>query len=312
MTPVTRPLALVTGASSGIGADLARELGRDGHDLVLSARTIAPMEALAAELRAYGANSTIIGADLGRPGAAAELVSEIGSRGLTIDVLVNNAGLGAIGRTDRIDSQRIGDMLQVNVVALTELTRLLLPGMMARRHGRVLLVASTASFQPGPRMAVYFATKAYVLSLGEALAYELRSTGVTVTTLCPGATATNFFRTAGATDVALGPAMSAAEVARLGYRAMKAGRRVVVTGLLNRILAVAGRHAPHSVTLPATSALMAHLKLRPFRPAKNRAVSRLAALLGQRGIKSRHRGVDGATKKADSRPNDPCTRKARN
>ena len=178
------------------------------------------------------------------------------ARGREIDVLVNNAGLGAVGRFDQMDPQRIGDMLQVNVVALTELTRLLLPGMVARRRGKVLLVASTASFQPGPRMAVYFATKAYVLSFGEALAYELRGTGVTVTTLCPGATATNFFKTAGANDIALRPAMSAAEVARIGYRALKAGRRVAVTGMLNRVLAVGGRLAPHSLTLPATSALM--------------------------------------------------------
>jgi short-subunit dehydrogenase len=256
MTSPTRPLALVTGASSGIGADLARELARDGHDLVLSARSVAPMEALAAELEKYGASSVIIPADLGRPGAAAQLANAVAARGLDVDVLVSNAGLGAIGRFDQIDPDRVNQMLQVNVVALTELTRVLLPGMVARRRGKVLLVASTASFQPGPRMAVYFATKAYVMSLGEALAYELRATGVTVTTLCPGATATNFFRVAGANDVALGPAMSAAAVARIGYRALKAGRRVIITGTLNRILAVAGRLAPRALTLPATSALM--------------------------------------------------------
>jgi hypothetical protein len=164
--------------------------------------------------------------------------------------------LGAIGRFDQMDPERISEMLQVNIVALTELTRLLLPAMIARRHGRVLLVASTASFQPGPRMAVYFATKAYVLSFGEALAYELRSTGITVTTLCPGATATNFFNTAGANEIALRPMMTAAEVAQIGYRACKAGRRVVVAGVLNRILAVAARLVPHSIILPATSALM--------------------------------------------------------
>jgi short-subunit dehydrogenase len=251
-----RPLALVTGASGGIGADLARELAKDGHDLVLSARTVPAMEALADELRAHGANSTVIAADLARPGAAAELAGSLEARGLQIDVLVNNAGLGGVGRFDQMDPQRISDMMMINVLALSELTRLLLPGMVARRRGKVLLVASTASFQPGPRMAVYFATKSYVLSLGEALAYELRNSGVTVTILCPGATATNFFNAAGANEIALQPAMSASQVAGIGYRALKAGRRVVITGMLNRILALGGRYAPHSLTLPATAALM--------------------------------------------------------
>src|SRR5215467_9127847 len=256
MNSSSRPRALVTGASSGIGIELARQLARDGHDLVLSARRAAPMHALAAELEAHGADSVVIPVDLSKPRAASELAAAVETRGLIIDVLVNNAGLGGIGRLDQLDRGRVNEMLHVNVVALTELTRLLLPGMVARRRGRVLLVASTASFQPGPRMAAYFATKAYVLSLGEALAYELRGTGVTVTTLCPGATATNFFKTAGANEIALQPAMSPSEVARIGYRALTAGRRVAITGTLNRILALGGRYAPHSLTLPATAALM--------------------------------------------------------
>jgi len=162
----TRPLALVTGASSGIGTALARELARHGHDLVLTARRAAAMEVLAAELRALGAGASVIPADLSKPGAAAALADDLAVRGLDIDILVNNAGLGALGRFDRMDSGRIGDMLQVNIIALTELTRLLLPGMTARWHGRIMLVSSVAGFQPGPRMAVYFATKAYVTSLG--------------------------------------------------------------------------------------------------------------------------------------------------
>lgn len=255
-----RPLALVTGASGGIGAELARELARHGHDLVLAARSVAPMQALAAELRERGAAATVIPADLSKPGAAASLADDIASRGLAIEVLVNNAGLGAAGRFDRCDPGRISEILQVNIVALTELTRLLLPGMIARGHGRIMLVASVAGFQPGPRMAAYFASKAYVLSLGEALAYELRGTGVSVTTLCPGATATNFFNVAGSNHSLMAKRlrrmMPADKVARLGYRGLAAGRRVVITGAMNRLLALAGRYAPRRITLPVTDLLM--------------------------------------------------------
>jgi short-subunit dehydrogenase len=256
----SRPIALVTGASSGIGAELARELARHGHDLVLAARGLAPMQALATELADLGAAATVIAADLSRPGAAAALADEIAGRGLAIDVLINNAGLGAAGRFDRIDPGRIGEIVQVNIVALTELTHLLLPGMIARGHGKIMLVASVAGFQPGPRMAAYFASKAYVLSLGEALAYELRGTGVTVTTLCPGATATRFFDVAGANHSVMARRlrrmMPAERVARLGYRGLAAGRRVVITGAMNRLVALAGRYAPRRLTLPVTDLLM--------------------------------------------------------
>lgn len=260
MNSSSRPLALVTGASSGLGIEIARELARTGHDLVLSARRVAPMEALAGELRSGGAAVTVIGADLSQPGAAANFVQDLASRGLSIDVLINNAGLGAAGRFDRQEETRVSEMLQVNIVALTELTRLLLPAMVARRSGRIMLVASVAAFQPGPRMAVYFASKAYVLSFGEALAYELRKTGVMVSVLCPGATATEFFRVAGADKSVMAQKfrrmMRADIVARMGVAGLAQGRHVVITGLMNRIMTWAGRFTPHRLTLPFTDMLM--------------------------------------------------------
>ena len=253
-----RPVALVTGASRGIGADLARELAADGHDLVLAARSEGDLQRLAAELAVDGGRTTVIVADLSRTGAAARLVADVEAMGLAIDVLINNAGLGAIGRFDRSDPPRIQEMLQVNIVALTELTRLLLPAMQARGHGRIMLVGSTAGFQPGPRMAVYFATKAYVLNFGEALAWEVRNSGVSVTVLCPGATATDFFWVAGAADgKAVGPMMSSKRVAKLGWRGCKAGRRVVIAGVMNRVMAMGGQVAPRTLLLPVVDALNA-------------------------------------------------------
>jgi len=166
MATSARPVALITGASAGIGAALAREAANDGHDLVLVARRREPMEALAAELKSTGAQITVI--------------------------LINNAGLGDTGRFDQENSERILSMLQVNIIALTELTRLVLPQMVARKRGKVMLLASLAAFQPGPGMAVYYATKSYVLSFGRAIGHELRGTGVTITTLCPGATTSEF------------------------------------------------------------------------------------------------------------------------
>ncbi|HZK90559.1 MAG TPA: SDR family oxidoreductase [Stellaceae bacterium] len=254
-----RPVALVTGASSGIGAALARELARHGHDLVLSARGRAPMEALAGELRGLGAAATVIPADLAAAGGAAALVAEIDAAGLAIEVLVNNAGLGANGRFDRTDPVRHAEIMQVNIVALTELTQALLPAMLARRRGRIVLVASTASFLPCPNMAVYAASKAYVRSFGEALAQELRGSGIAVNVLCPGTTATNFFAVAGGAPSALQARrmMTAAEVARLGYAGMARGERVTVAGLMNRLLAFGATHTPHFLTLPAAERMMA-------------------------------------------------------
>ncbi len=253
----TRPIALVTGASSGIGAALAREAARDGHDLVLVARRREPMQALAVELKAAGAQSTIILADLSKPGAAAILMQDIGARGIVIDMLINNAGLGDNRQFDQADPDKVAAMLQVNVMALTELTRLVLPAMVARRRGQILLLASTAAFTPGPKMAVYYASKAYVLRFGQAIAHELRGTGVTVTTLCPGATATEFAEGAHMEGSTLfsGPVrpMQAADVARLGYQGLKDGRAVVITGLINKIMAASARLSPTFMVLRIAS-----------------------------------------------------------
>jgi short-subunit dehydrogenase len=256
-----RPLALVTGASSGIGAALARELAKDGHDLILVARRTEQMRALAVDAAASGVQASVIGADLAAPGAAAGLAAELESRGVAVDVLVNAAGLGDNSRFEVEDKGRIGEMLHVNVLALTELTRLLLPAMVARGRGKVLLVASTAGFQPGPNMAVYCATKAYVLSFGEAIAYELRNSGVTVSVLCPGATRTGFADVAGAGTMPLFsgsmfPVMQASEVARIGYAGLKAGKRVIITGLFNKVGALSGRFSPHSASLAISSRLL--------------------------------------------------------
>jgi short-subunit dehydrogenase len=259
MNSSNRPVALVTGASSGIGAALARELAQHGHDLVLSARGVAAMEALAQELHGLGATVTVMPADLAEPGAAAALAGEIAAAGIEIDVLVNNAGLGATDRFERVSPARNAEIMQVNIVALTELTHALLPAMLARGRGRIVLVASTASFLPCPNMAVYAASKAYVRSLGEALTQELRDSGVTVTVLCPGTTETNFFAVAGNLPSGLQKQrmMSAEAVARIGYRGLARGARVTVAGTMNRLLALAATHLPHSLTLPGAERMLA-------------------------------------------------------
>ena len=261
MNASTRPLALVTGASSGIGADLARELAKDGHDLVLTARRTEPMNKLAEELKGHGAKIAVIASDLSKPGAAATLVADLDARGLTIDVLVNNAGLGDNNLFHEEDQARIGEMLQVNMVALTELTRLLLPGMVSRRKGGLILVASTAAFQPGPFMAVYCATKAYVLSLGDAIGFELKDTGVSVTVLCPGATTTEFSKVANTDTMMLFKSsmiqrMTSAAVARQGYEAFKAKRAVIITGAFNKIAAFTTRLSPRGMVVRLTGRLL--------------------------------------------------------
>jgi short-subunit dehydrogenase len=240
--------ALITGASSGIGLDLARLFARDGHDLVLVARSEAKLLQLADELHSsHGITAHVIAVDLAQRDAPRRLLDAVRAKDLQIDVLVNNAGFGRAGAFIENDLQTELEMIQVNVTALTHLTKLFLPGMVERRRGRVLNVASTAAFQPGPLMAVYYATKAYVLSFSEAIAEEMTGTGVTVTALCPGPTATGFAEIADMTTsrlFQLAKPMNSMDVANIGYRAMQRGRRIVIPGLMNKTMAQSVRFSP--------------------------------------------------------------------
>lgn len=243
--------ALITGASSGIGLDLARLFAGDGWDVVLVARSEGKLRELADSLaKEHNVGAQVITCDLAKPDAAADIVNTLTKRGVTVDALVNNAGYGVAGPFVDTDLRAELEMIQVNCVALTQLTKLLLPGMVERKRGRVLNVASTASFQPGPYMAVYYATKAYVLSFSEAVADELRDTGVTVTALCPGPTETGFAAAANVGNVRLfnlaKPARSM-DVAKVGYSAMLRGKRVVVAGFKNKLLAQSVRISPRRV-----------------------------------------------------------------
>src|SRR2546421_7703512 len=242
--------ALVTGASGGIGEELARLFAADGHSLVLVARSRDKLSALAEELSdRHNVNARVLPADLARAEAPREIFEELQSDAVTVDALVNNAGIGSYGLFAETDAKTELDLLQVNVVALTHLTKLFLPQMIARRRGHVLNVASTAAFQPGPLMAVYYASKAYVLHLSEALSNETGGTGVTVTALCPGPTETGFVAAARMGESKLFDAnvMDAHSVAVEGYRGMLSGKTIVIPGFRNRLLASGYRFAPRSL-----------------------------------------------------------------
>ena len=243
------PTALITGASSGIGLELASLAARDRHDLVLVSRNRERLESVGRGLAdQYGVKVSIVAKDLADPSSAAELEADLSGRGIAVDVLVNNAGFGVYGFFAETPIQDEMAMIEVNVSAVTRLTKVFLRGMLERRRGWILNVASTAAFQPGPIMAVYYATKAYVLSFSEALASETEGTGVTVTTLCPGTTRTEFQKRAGFKPVPLlrSPFMSgsAGEVARAGWEGMKDGKRLVVPGLFNKVAVQAERVTP--------------------------------------------------------------------
>jgi short-subunit dehydrogenase len=241
--------ALITGASSGIGYELARLFARDHHNLVLVARSADKLAQVAAELQTHGVTVKSVALDLTAPPAPNFLFDQLQREGIAIDILVNNAGFGMYGEFSQMPEAEILGQIDLNIRALTELTRLFLPPMLARRHGRIMNVASTAAFQPGPLLAVYYATKAYVLSFSEAIANELRDTGVTVTCFCPGATHTDFAQRAGVSNSRLFKlgAMSAANVALDGYRAVMEGRTLAISGTHNWLVAQGTRFAPRKM-----------------------------------------------------------------
>jgi short-subunit dehydrogenase len=246
---------LITGASSGIGLELARcfaceQFANDGARIILTARNTAALESLAAELRRdWKLEVMVLTADLSLPETPKRIFAELSAQKIAVDVLVNNAGFGALGTFAELSLPRQLEMLQVNITALTELTGLFLPGMIQRKRGGILNVGSVAGFQPGPGMAVYYATKAFVLSFTEALAEELAGSGLKISVLCPGPTESNFSQVARANKARLFKArkMSAAAVARAGHRAFRSGKVISVPGGSNKLLVFSGRLAPRSV-----------------------------------------------------------------
>lgn len=249
--------ALITGASSGIGLELAKIMAADNVNLVLVARSEQTLVAVKNDLvKQHGIDVSIISMDLSKPDAARQVWEA--TKDQAIDYLINNAGFGDFELFKDAELAKQSDMIQLNVTALTELTHLYLQGMLARKQGRILNVASTAAFQPGPWMAVYYATKAYVLSFSEAISFELRDTGVTVTALCPGATETGFQDAADADDSKLFSDKNlptAKEVAEYGYAAMLKGDRIAIHGWLNKAMAQSVRFTPRAIVLRMVNAV---------------------------------------------------------
>jgi short-subunit dehydrogenase len=246
-----RPVTLITGASAGIGTALARVFARHGHELVLVARREKEMTALADEIAALGGTRpTVLPADLTQPGVTEEIAQGLMARGLEPANVINNAGFGLVGTAAKLDRGEQLTMIDLNVRVLTDLSLRWIDSL-ERHHGGILNVASVAAFLPGPYMAVYYATKAYVLSFSEALHQELKPRGVRVTTLCPGPVPTEFQARAGAASRSLPPllTLSAEEVAEQGYRALQAGRRLVVPGIVNKIVTMLARLAPRALVL---------------------------------------------------------------
>jgi uncharacterized protein len=240
---------LITGASGGIGYELAKLFACDHFNLVLVARSEDKLRQVANELQPHGVEVKTIPLDLSSPSAPNSIFDQLQREKTAVDILINNAGFGAYGEFAQMPEAEILGQIDLNIRALTELTRLFLPPMIARRNGKIMNVASVAGFQPGPLMAVYYATKAYVISFSEAIANEVQGSGVTVSCFCPGATYTGFARRAGIEQSRLFSigAMSAERVARDGYRALMWGRTLAISGAHNRLIAQSSRFAPRKM-----------------------------------------------------------------
>jgi short-subunit dehydrogenase len=250
--------ALITGASSGLGEQFAGLFAKDGYDVVLVARNAAKLEEIKKRLEAeHSIRALALPGDLGDRATAARIHRELASKGIAIDFLVNNAGFGSNGAFLDLDLATEIGMVELNVVALVELTHLFVRGMRERKSGRVLNIGSTAGFQPGPYMATYYATKAFVMSFSEALAHELRDSGVTVTCYCPGATATEFSNRAGNNKSRLfqRAVAKADQVAIDAYRSMMRGEKLAVHGVMNGIVATSIRFLPRPLVRAAAARL---------------------------------------------------------
>jgi uncharacterized protein len=251
--------ALITGASLGIGYEMAQQLAAAGTNLVLVARSEQKLQEMAAQLQSkYNIAITVIAKDLSVYAHAKEVFDACESKNIQVDYLINNAGFGDFGFFHESDWSKQEQMINLNITTLTYLTRLFVTGMIERKYGRILQVASTASFQPGPCMSVYFATKAYVLHFSEALSNELEGTGVSVTALCPGATISGFQQAAAMEDAKLfknKSLPSSKEVAAFGLKAMMQGKRVAIHGFMNSLLARSVGFMPRGVVLKVSRML---------------------------------------------------------
>ncbi|MFW6288054.1 MAG: SDR family NAD(P)-dependent oxidoreductase [bacterium] len=250
---------LITGASSGIGMEFSRLFASEGYDLILVARRENILKELSRELiKGYKIRVSILSVDLSLETAAEDIFEEIKDRGLSVDILINNAGLSIYGGFSKTDLEDELNLIKVNMISLTKLTKLAVREMLKKGSGKILNIGSTASFGPGPLNAIYCASKAYVLSFSEAIAKELEDTDISVTTLCPGATETEFAENAGITETRLfkSSTMSAKKVVRVGYKAMLRGKRIVIPGLYNKILIFSIRFIPRLMVLNISKRLM--------------------------------------------------------